>query len=102
MKLLLDGQEQEFVVMEEGQVGGILTRKDLIQGLAEYGRESPVANVMRKDYITLHPEVSLPEVYQKLMTNSCSVAPVIEDGELIGIVDKENINELIMVKEALK
>ncbi len=43
----------------------------------------------------------LREVHEKLMVSNCSVAPVLDDGELIGIVDKENINELIMVKGAL-
>ena len=57
---------------------------------------------MRKDYLTLRPDMPLQEVYQKLMASGCTVAPVLDKGKLIGIVDRENINELIMVKEALK
>lgn len=102
VQLLLDGQEQEFVVTENNQVTGVLTRKELIAGLAEYGKQSPIANVMRKDFLTLTPDMPLQEVYQKLIANGCSVAPVMDTGQLAGIVDKENINELIMVKEALK
>jgi len=102
VELLLNGQEQEFVVVENNQVTGVLTRKELIAGLAEYGKQSPVANVMRKDFLTLNLKMPLQEVYQKLMANGSSVAPVIDAGQLVGIVDRENINELIMVKEALK
>jgi Zn-dependent protease len=102
VQLLLNSQEQEFVVAENNQVYGILTRKELIRGLSEYGKASPVSNVMREDYLTLNPDMPLQEVYQKLMANGCSVAPVLDDGQLIGIVDKENIDELIMVDEALK
>jgi len=102
VQLLLNGQEQEFVITENDQVIGILTRKELISGLAEFGKQSPIANVIRKDYLTLNPDMPLQEVYQKLMTKGCAVAPVLDNGKLVGIVDRENINELIMVKAALK
>lgn len=102
VQLLLNGQEQEFVVAEDGQVAGILTRKELVKGLSEHGQESPVSNVMRKDCLILSPGMPLSEVYQKLMSSRCSVAPVMEGGQLLGIVDKENIEELIMIEEALK
>lgn len=99
--LLLDGQEQEFVVAENDRVLGILTRTELIKGLTEFGKDAPVSNSMRKNYLVLDVDMPIQEVYEKLMSNSCSVAPVLDHGELIGIVDKENINELILVKTAL-
>ena len=102
VQTLLDGQEQEFIITEENNVVGVLTRKELIAGLSEHGKQIPIANVMRKDYLALDPDMPLQEVYQKLMASGCTVAPVLDNGKLIGIVDRENINELIMVKEALK
>jgi Zn-dependent protease/predicted transcriptional regulator len=102
VQLLLNGQEEEFVITEQNQVVGILTRKELIEGLAEYGKESAVANVMCKDYLILSPNMPLQEVYQKLMAHACAVAPVLKNGNLIGLVDLKNINELIMIKEAEK
>nr|WKN38637.1 site-2 protease family protein [Tunicatimonas sp. TK19036] len=102
VQILLNSQEQEFVVAENNQIHGILTRKELIKGLSEYGKASPVSQVVRRDCLTLYPDISLQVVYQKFMASNCSVAPVLENGQLIGIVDKENINELLMVNEALK
>lgn len=102
VEILLNGQEQEFIITDNGQVIGILTRKELIAGLAEYGKKSHIARVMRKDFLTLTSDMPLQEVYQKLMASGCSVAPVLDQGKLIGMVDRENINELIMVKDALK
>jgi len=101
VEVLLDGQEQEFVVAQDHKVVGILTRNELIKGLSEYGKTSPVSSVMRTDFLTLRPYMPLQEVYQKLMMNKCTVAPVLENGQFVGIVDRENINELLMVKEAL-
>lgn len=102
VQLLLNGQEKEFVVAENDKLLGVLTRVELIKGLSEYGKASTVSNVMRKDCIVLHPDMPLHEVYQNLMTNSCAVAPVLDNGGLIGIVDKENIDEFLLIERALK
>lgn len=101
VNLLLDGQEQEFVVVENQVVTGVLTRKDLIKGLSEKGKNVPVSEVMQKDFLSLAPEEPLAEVFQQMILKNISVAPVIENGNMIGIVNRENIDELIMVKSAL-
>lgn len=101
INLLLDGQDTEFIITQHEVVVGILTRIEIIKGLSEMGKSSSIFNVMRKDYLTLSPDMSLSDVYPKLMSSGSSVAPVIENEKLIGIVDKDNINEFIMVNEAI-
>jgi Zn-dependent protease len=98
---LLDGQEKEFLVGDSESVVGVLTRNSIIKGLNEFGKEASVSTVMRSDFITLHPELELQEVYHKMLTNGCSVGPVYQDSSLVGIVDLENINELVLVNKAL-
>ena len=44
----------------------------------------------------------LQEVYHKMRTEGCSVGPVLDNGKFIGIVDKNNIDELLMVESALR
>lgn len=101
VQLLLDGQDQEFLVTREEEVVGVLTRKELIHGLASFGKSSPVFQAMRKDFLTLSPDSVLKDIYSKLMMSDCSVFPVVENGRLAGMVDKENIKELILVRQAL-
>jgi Zn-dependent protease/predicted transcriptional regulator len=101
VKILLDGQEQDFVVTDEDKLLGILSKKELIKGLSDFGNSAPVSSVMQKEYLTLHPEMTLQEVFQLMMLKNCHAAPVIEHNEFIGMVDRENIYELLMVKEAL-
>ena len=98
---LLDGQEREFIVAEGDAVKGILTRNRLIQGLADYGDSSPVSNAMRSDFVTLRPDMALEKIYHEMLSAGCEVAPVYEAGVLLGIVDKENIEELLLVRKAL-
>lgn len=102
VRILLDSQEQEFIVAENDHVKGVLTRKKLIKGLSEFGKTCPVSEVMSNEYLILHPEMPLKEVYLQMLTKGCSVGPVLENGKLIGIVDKNNIDELLMVESALK
>ena len=102
VQLLLNSQEQEFIVAEDDQVVGVLTRKELIRGLSEHGKAHPVSKVMSKNFITLHPDMPLKDVYRKMMSEGCSVGPVLENGKFIGIVDKNNIDELLMVESALE
>lgn len=101
VQVLLDGYEQEFVITKENTVVGVLTKQELIMGLSEHGTTLPISNVMRKDFLILQLSMPLQEVYQKLMANKCSVAPVLKNTKLVGIIDSENINELIMVENAL-
>lgn len=100
--LLLNSQQQDFIVADDGQVVGVLTRKELIRGLSEHGKSAPVADAMSQEYITLHPDMPLQEVYHKMMTGASSVSPVVESGRFIGIVNKTNIDELLMVDSALR
>jgi len=50
--------------------------------------------------LILDPGKPLEEIYQKIMTTKCPVSLVMENDKFIGIVDKENINEFIMVQQA--
>ena len=101
VKLLLDGQAHDFIIVEEGKVLGILSRTDLVKGLSEKGNSSPVTEAMQTDFLSLDPEMPLQEVYQQILVQRVSVAPVVQNGELLGIIDKENIYEFILVNEAM-
>lgn len=98
--VLLEGQEQEFLITANEDVQGILTRKRLIDGLSVFGRSAPISNVMQKDFLTLSPEMNLQDVYTKMLTNACNIYPVKDNGKLIGVVGRENISELILVQQA--
>jgi Zn-dependent protease len=46
---LLAGQQQDFPVVDGGQIAGMLTRADLVAALAQGKSEVPIAEVMRRD-----------------------------------------------------
>lgn len=100
--LLLDGTQTEFLVVDSGEVRGIVTRTDLVRGLSQLGKDGLVSEVTQKDFISLDKDQSLIGVYNILMSGPARIAPVLDHGELVGMVDKENIDEIILVNRALE
>ena len=104
VQLLLDGQDTEFIVLDvNGQrAAGVLTKNNIILGLSRYGQDAPVSNIMEKNILQLTPDMSLPEVMQKMMESKVNVCPVYENDRLVGILDQDNIQEAVMVRSVLK
>ena len=99
--LILSGSQQDFPVVEDGRVVGILTQGDLIGALNQHGRETSVKDVMRKDFHLIDSSEMLESVFMRLQSGSCRTLPVVRNGRLVGIVTPENISEFIMIQSAL-
>lgn len=98
---LLNSQETAFVVSADGKPLGLLMRDDIIRGLSEVGKHAPVSQFMNTNYFVVDPEMPLETFFQKAMTEERSVALVIAGDELLGLIDRENVGEILMIKEAL-
>jgi predicted transcriptional regulator len=99
---VLAGFQQDFPVTENGQVVGVITRSDMLKALAHMGRQGNVADVMRREFVTTTPEESLNDVMQKLQECECHSMPVLEDGQLVGMITTENIGEYLMIRSAVR
>ena len=102
VQLLQNTQDQGFVVVENDQAIGVLTRKELIKGLSAYGNSSRVSDIMRNDFAIVAPNTPLQQVYEKLVSNNSQLAAVLDNGQLTGIVTVKGINEMIMVTRGRK
>ncbi|MFD2246868.1 site-2 protease family protein [Pontibacter ruber] len=99
-KLLL-GSEHDFVVEQDGQVVGTLTRMQLIQAIKNEQMQAPVANIMTQEIRTFNVQDKLSEAYSELQKARASIYPVLENGRLAGVINSDNINEFILIKSAL-
>lgn len=102
VNLLLNGHEKEFLVVEGNQVRGTVTREDIIRGLKEHGDEFLVKDIMSKIFVKLFPEMQLGKAFEKMINTHHRLAPVFENGILLGVIDIENIEELLMTNSAIK
>ncbi|MCB9082226.1 MAG: site-2 protease family protein [Lewinellaceae bacterium] len=100
VQLLLDGQEKEFLVMENEEIMGCITRDGLIQGLQQSGRDAPVGSIANRQVVTLHPDLPLDKAWEILQQENAEICPVMEDERLIGVLNRENILEVLMIQEA--
>lgn len=97
---LLNGQEKEFLVEQDNEIIGIITRDEIIQGLREIGQEGAIGRIANKDFQTLSPDMPLEEAYARMTQTNSSICPVLENGELIGVLNMENITEVVMLANA--
>ncbi len=100
-ELVIAGTQHDFPVVENGRVVGILTRNALIEGLATYGPDTPVSQVMQTDFITMDPAEMLDLGFARLQECQCHSVPVVQNGQLVGIVTPENVGEFLMIQAAL-
>lgn len=99
---LLNSQESEFVVADEGKPVGLLTRNEIVKGLSENGNYAIVSAYMKKDFFIVHPETTLIEFFQQASKTGQSVALVMDGDKFEGLIDLENVQEKLMIQEALK
>lgn len=100
VKLLLDVQVTDFLVMDGDRIAGTLSRDNIIQALATRGADSNVREAMNAEVKVLTPDLHLDTVYQQVLSNGNTIMPVVENGKLIGVIDSNNILEFIMVRSA--
>ena len=79
-----------LVVSEDGEaVDGILSERDIVIALAEYGEDllsQPVNGVMTHNVVTCEPADSAGELMAEMTNRRIRHFPVVADGRLCGIV----------------
>lgn len=75
------------VVVQDHHPVGIITERDCL----EVDRFSTVAEVMTRDLITLAPETDLADAFEALAGHHVALAPVVQDGRLLGVLTRTGI-----------
>ncbi len=100
--LLLDGAQADFpIVDDEGRLSGMLLRQDLIAAVRQHGEEAPVIRARSACDERVPPDLDLTEGLQILHGSACPTLPVMEGDRLLGLINSENIGELLMVRAAM-
>ena len=101
-QLILAGSQQDFPVLEDDRVVGILTRDRLMKALAQEGQSLAVADAMDTDFETALSGEMLQKAFTRLQSCNCRILPVLKNGELAGLLNMENVGEFMMIQSALK
>ena len=101
VELVLRGSQQDFPVVSDGRVAGILTRADMLAALARRDEDSSVEKIMHQRFEVADAGDMLETVLARLQECDCHTLPVTQQGKLVGLVTADNLGEFLMVQAAL-
>ncbi len=99
VKMMLDGQNKHFLVTENGIPMGTLNREQIIEALSKKEDETELSSIIDRNLIMLQADSLLEDVFELVYKNKHTLMLVIEDNQLIGTLDTENLLEFILIKE---
>jgi CBS domain-containing protein len=86
--------------MEDGEVAGIISERDIVRGLAQEGAEAlrrPVSAFMSRDVVFALPSETVDDLLTRMTDRRIRHLPVCEDRTLLGLV---SIGDLVKTKIA--
>ncbi len=98
----LFGFQHDFPVVEAGRVVGVLTRADLMKGLADKGGDAPVGSAMTSHFETVQATEMLPSALERLDRSACPALPVLQGDRLVGVLTPDNVGEFLAIRSALR
>jgi len=99
---LLNSQETDFLIIDRDKPIGVLSKNEIIRGLSEQGNQTPVSAFMNHDFFVVNSEMRLRDFFQEVLAKRQTVAVVMDGNTLLGLIDKENVEEKLQIQEALR
>ncbi len=100
--LTLRGSQKDFPVLRGARVVAVLTQEDLLRGLREQGEDASVRDYMIASVIEIDVGESLQRLFERMRESGSRLVAVTEDGALVGIVNYDNLTELIALDSATR
>lgn len=98
---LLAGSQQDFPIVQNGEVLGVLLRKDLIRALQEGGEQALVESVMTRGIKPVQADDLLDSALSGGDVEQQTAIPVFRGTEFVGLLTAENVGEFYMIRSAL-
>ncbi len=99
--LILAGSQEDFPVVDDGRVVGVLTRHDVLTALSQRGMGARVAEVMHRQFQVADPQEMLEPLFIRMQSTPCRTVPVLNQGQLVGLLTLDNIGEFLMIQASL-
>ncbi|ARN82305.1 site-2 protease family protein [Methylocystis bryophila] len=97
--LLATSRESFPVLNASGGLIGLLSRDDIVEAVRDGDTNAPVAPFAHKEIATITPEQTLDAALEQLV-DAPAVGVVAADGRLLGLVTKQSVAEVMLIKAA--
>jgi len=94
--------QKDFPVVDNGQLMGMLTRQNLIDGLKTRGQSALVGDVMTEQLSDVDAFDKLSEAFDRITSCGCNVLPVTQSGDLVGLLTTDGIRRFISLHSAVR
>lgn len=101
-QLTIEGFQQDFPVVDQGALVGMLTRRDLVRGLAEYGSDAAVVRAMQPEFPIATLDETAESALKRLASARGTALPIVRGRELVGVLTAENVSEFLTLRAAGK
>ncbi|TDE53016.1 site-2 protease family protein [Flavobacterium sp. GT3P67] len=99
VELVLDSQNKNFLITENGIPVGTLNRDQIIMALSKKGDDEFIYNVMDRNLVYLDSDSLLENVFELIQLNKSRLMLVMENNKVVGVLDVENLMELLLINE---
>jgi len=83
------------LVVKDNKLVGVISRRDVDKASKHGLQHAPVKGFMTKDVITVAPDQSWEEVQRLMVLHDIGRLPVVDEGELVGIVSRSDVLRLV-------
>lgn len=102
IQILTNSGQQHFPVLNLMELNGILTHQQILKAISDKNTFAPISEYMTSDFTVLSPNQSIQVAYQLFQENGYELIPIVENGVVIGILDKASLNEFLQMQAARK
>lgn len=103
IEAMFRSHQEDFPVIENGELLGMLTRADIINGIHQYGMERTARESMRADFPVARVNSALTDVQSKMQESDLKALPIVnEEGKIAGLITLEDISRVYFLVGKMK
>ena len=94
LEITFHSHQEDFPVIENKKLVGLLTRSDLVKAIHQYGMDQTVGGIMRKEYPTIDVNDPVRNAQKVMMEFGVRALPVLKKGKLCGLITIEDLSKV--------
>jgi len=102
VELICQTGQDDFPVIENGQLVGIVTRPELLEAVNKLGADTSVSEIMDPDVTVVSAHDTVTRVYEEIISGANASVVVVDGARLVGMLSPENINRYLLVQSSIK